>query len=102
MLKIFFSRLRSSNPKYLSNISPTDLFLVSMMVASKFLHDDGEEDEVFNDEWATSGGMEKKELNELELNFLTAIDWRIYVSLDEYEETTRQLGTTYSCKTHRH
>ena len=71
-----------------------------MMVASKFLHDDGEEDEVFNDEWATSGGMEKKELNELELNFLTAIDWRIYVSLDEYEETTRQLGTTYSCKTH--
>ena len=32
------------------------------MVASKFLHDDGEEDEVFNDEWATSASMEKKDL----------------------------------------
>lgn len=95
---MYLDRLRSSNPKYLSNISPTDLFLVSMMVASKFLHDDGEEDEVFNDEWATSGGMEKKELNELELNFLTAIDWRIYVSLDEYEETTRQLEWAVAVK----
>ena len=33
------------------------------MVASKFLHDDGEEDEVFNDDWAEAGGMETSELN---------------------------------------
>jgi hypothetical protein len=32
------------------------------MVASKFLHDDGEDDEVFNDEWAASASMEKKDL----------------------------------------
>ena len=31
-----------------------------MMVASKFLHDDGEEDEVFNDEWAKSGNIDLK------------------------------------------
>jgi hypothetical protein len=29
-------------------------------VASKYLHDDGEEDEVFNDEWAASGDIDIK------------------------------------------
>lgn len=43
------------------------------MVASKFLHDDGEEDEVFNDEWAISGGLEVKDMNRLEREFLNAI-----------------------------
>jgi hypothetical protein len=95
---LYLDRLRSSNPKYLSNISSTDLFLVSLMVASKFLHDDGEEDEVFNDEWAKSGAMEKKELNELELNFLSAIDWSIYVSSDEYEQTTQNIELAVALK----
>ena len=95
---MYLDRLRSSNPKYLSNISSTDLFLVSLMVASKFLHDDGEEDEVFNDEWAKSGAMEKKELIELELNFLSAIDWSIYVSSDEYEQTTQNIELAVALK----
>lgn len=43
------------------------------MVASKFLHDDGEEDEVYNDEWANSGGIDLKDMNQLEKEFLNAI-----------------------------
>lgn len=43
------------------------------MVASKFLHDDGEDDEVFNEEWAVSGGLDVKQLNRLEREFLDAI-----------------------------
>lgn len=43
------------------------------MVSSKFLYDDGEDDEVFMDEWAASGGLSIKELVELEKNFLNAI-----------------------------
>uniref|UniRef100_A0A8C7E4T2 Protein CNPPD1 n=1 Tax=Naja naja TaxID=35670 RepID=A0A8C7E4T2_NAJNA len=35
-------------------ISSSDLFLISMMVASKYLYDEGEEEEVFNDEWAAA------------------------------------------------
>ena len=76
---LYLDRLRKRNPDYLTSISSADLFLVSMMVASKFLHDDGEEDEVFNDEWAQSGGMDAKEMNRLEIEFLSAIDWRIFV-----------------------
>lgn len=43
------------------------------MVASKFLHDDGEEDEVFNKEWANSGQVTISRMNKLEKDFLAAI-----------------------------
>lgn len=95
---MYLDRLRHNNTKYLSSISSTDLFLVSLMVASKFLHDDGEEDEVFNDEWASSGGMDKKELNKLEMDFLTAIDWNIYVSPNDYEGTMDKLELAVAIK----
>merc|ERR1712223_1152996 len=95
---MYLERLRSSNTKYLSTISSTDLFLVSLMVASKYLYDDGEEDEVFNDEWAASGNLEKKELNRLEVEFLSAIDWNIYVSPDDYELTTQKLEWAVATK----
>lgn len=35
------------------------LFVCLQMVASKYLYDEGEDEEVFNDEWAKAG----KELN---------------------------------------
>jgi len=68
------------------------------MVASKFLNDDGEEDEVFNDEWAISGGLEKKELNRMELDFLSAIDWKIYVTPEDYEHTAENLEYLVAAK----
>ena len=43
------------------------------MVASKYLYDEGVDEEVFNDEWAKSAGLELKDLNELERDFLSAI-----------------------------
>lgn len=49
------------------------------MIASKFLFDDGEDEEVFNDEWATAVGVEVKYLNKLEREFLAALDWSCYV-----------------------
>lgn len=50
------------------------------MVSCKFLFDDGEADEVFVDEWATSGGITVKELIALERDFLQAIvsDFRLF------------------------
>ena len=67
-VNVYF-RLKKSNPDYLSSVSSADLFLVSMMVASKYLHDDGEEDEVFNDEWAASGDIDIKVAAESSLPF---------------------------------
>ena len=43
------------------------------MVASKYLYDEGVDEEVFNDEWAKSANLDLKDLNELERDFLNAI-----------------------------
>lgn len=48
------------------------------MMASKFLYDEGVDDEVFNDEWAASADMETEDVNELERQFLSAIVSRIF------------------------
>jgi len=95
---LYLDKLRKRNPDYLTTVSSADLFLVSLMVASKFLHDDGEEDEVFNDEWASSGGIDTKELNRLELSFLSALDWRIYVDNQEFEKAVEKVETDIAFK----
>lgn len=77
---LYLERLKTCNSDYLQRVAPSELFLVSMMVASKFLHDDGEVDEVFNDEWATSAGLNVKDINSFERDFLQAIDWEVFVS----------------------
>ena len=43
------------------------------MVASKYLYDEGEEEEVFNDEWGAAGKLDVQTVNTLEMNFLNAI-----------------------------
>lgn len=54
------------------------------MVASKYLFDDGEDEEVFNDEWATSGSLDLKDLNRLEREFLSAMEWNLYVTPEAF------------------
>ncbi|XP_046405334.1 protein CNPPD1 isoform X2 [Ischnura elegans] len=88
---IYVDRLRECNSKYLEKTSPSKLFVVSMMVASKFLHDDGEDDEVFNYEWAASSGMDEAELNSGEREFLAAIDWRVSVGEHQFWEWLESL-----------
>ncbi|CAF89422.1 unnamed protein product, partial [Tetraodon nigroviridis] len=70
---VYVKRLRHRNPEYLQKISSSDLFLISMMVASKYLYDEGEEEEVFNDEWGAAGKLDVKTVNHLEMSFLSAI-----------------------------
>lgn len=98
MALLYLERLRGSNPGYLNTVSSADLFLVSLMVASKYLHDDGEEDEVFNEEWAASGGISRKELNRLEIEFLTSIDWRLHVTPTEFERMAETIERSVAQK----
>ena len=41
-------------------------------MASKYLYDEGTDEEVYNDEWADASGLETEEINELEREFLQA------------------------------
>ncbi|KAH0621243.1 hypothetical protein JD844_022328 [Phrynosoma platyrhinos] len=83
---VYIERLRHRNPEYLQQISSSDLFLISMMVASKYLYDEGEEEEVFNDEWGAAGKVDVHTMNTLEMNFLRAIDWSLYTDPKELFE----------------
>jgi len=87
---IYIDRLRQKSPEYLQQVSSADLFLVAMMVASKFLYDDGE-DGVYNDEWAESAGVGTEAVNALEREFLHAIDWNLLARGEEFEGKLQQL-----------
>lgn len=66
-------------------MSPTDAILASLqMVASKYLYDEGEEEEVFNDEWGAAGGVAVPALNALERGFLSAMVSGSYLSFRSF------------------
>ncbi|XP_041935921.1 protein CNPPD1 [Alosa sapidissima] len=88
---VYIERLRHRNPEYLQQISSSDLFLISMMVASKYLYDEGEEEEVFNDEWGAAGKLDVQTVNNLEMNFLNAIEWSLYTDPSELFDILTQL-----------
>ncbi|KAI4886805.1 hypothetical protein NFI96_013298 [Prochilodus magdalenae] len=90
---VYIERLRHRNPEYLQQISSSDLFLISMMVASKYLYDEGEEEEVFNDEWGAAGKLDVQTVNNLELNFLSAIDWSLFTEPGEFFNVLNHLET---------
>ncbi|KAK3604586.1 hypothetical protein CHS0354_005417 [Potamilus streckersoni] len=83
---IYANRLKKGNKDYAQKISSSELFLISMMMASKFMYDEGIDEEVFNDEWAAAGDLETEEINKLERDFLKAIDWQLFVPQQEFEE----------------
>ncbi|XP_047020838.1 protein CNPPD1 isoform X2 [Helicoverpa zea] len=82
---LYLERLNACNPDYIASAAPADLFLVSLMVGNKFLQDDGEDDDVICSEWAASGGLELDQLKKLEVEFLNAIDWKVFVSDKSFE-----------------
>ncbi|XP_030749869.1 protein CNPPD1 [Sitophilus oryzae] len=95
---IYLERLKTCNVEYLERTSPSDLFLISLMVSSKYLFDDGESDEVFMDEWAASAGMTCKELIRLEKDFLNAIDWKIFVNQLSFWKKLHEIETKLAKK----
>ncbi|KAG7264755.1 hypothetical protein CRUP_009077, partial [Coryphaenoides rupestris] len=40
---------------------------------AKYLYDEGEDEEVFNDEWGAAGKLDVQTVNTLEMNFLNAM-----------------------------
>jgi len=91
---LYLEQLKTCNREYLQRIAPSELFLVSLMVSSKFLHDDGEEDEVFIDEWASSGGISIKELIQLEKEFLGAMHWEVFIHEHKFWKKLGELETS--------
>nr|BAN20473.1 conserved hypothetical protein [Riptortus pedestris] len=90
---LYLEQLKTTNPVYIDKVTPSDLFVVSLMVASKFLNDSGEEDDVMNSEWATSAGISLSDINKLEKEFLKAIDWKVFIKDSEFWKKLRSVET---------
>lgn len=82
---IYLERLLKSDPTYVRLISPSELFLVTLMVSTKF-YNDYDETEVFINNWAYEGEISMERLKQLEISFLNAIQWNLLVSDNEFHE----------------
>lgn len=81
---LYLERLKSLNIDFVHQNTPCDLFLISIVVASKFLFDQGEDEIIYNDEWARLVCMNLQDFTALELEFLQAINWSCYVDSDTF------------------
>jgi hypothetical protein len=63
------------------------MFLASLMVASKYLHDKN----YHNKAWSSITGLDLKEINAAELAFLKLIDYKLYVSKSTFDIWYAQL-----------
>ncbi|CAB3982389.1 CNPPD1-like [Paramuricea clavata] len=90
---LYTERLAQSNPNYLKKVSSSDLFMVSMLVASKYLYDDGEGDDAYNYDWCKAGNYHIHDLNRLEREFLNSIEWKIFVSCREFFNFVNKVET---------
>ncbi|XP_050532654.1 uncharacterized protein LOC126900766 [Daktulosphaira vitifoliae] len=88
---MYFERLKLSNPAYLNSINSSELFLISLLVASKYLHDDGELDSAINSEWAIAYGISLKEINQMEKEYLSAMNWQFYISKEEFSKRYKKI-----------
>ncbi|TNN13568.1 Protein CNPPD1 isoform 4 [Schistosoma japonicum] len=79
---LFIEKLVVADPysPLLTEVTAIDLFAVSMVVASKYLHDDDTDNGMYNAEWADEFDMDLKELNELEVKFISALNWEFFVT----------------------
>ncbi|XP_022208189.1 protein CNPPD1 [Drosophila obscura] len=82
MALIYLDRLNVIDPGYGYRITPQELFVVSLMISTKFYA--GHDERFYLEDWAKEGHMTEARLKEMELEFLSAIDWNIYISNEQF------------------
>lgn len=61
-------------------------------MASKYLHDDDTDYGMYNAEWADEFDMDLKELNELEVKFVSALNWEFFVTRAQILQFGLEIG----------
>jgi hypothetical protein len=93
---VYSNRIKRTDPAFLESISSSDLFLISILVASKFLYDEGEDGALLNSEWAKLGHRKQSTLNSLERKFLKALDWDVFLTNDEYSSFADSINARFA------
>jgi hypothetical protein len=87
MLGLFYvKRVTESNAAFVKAMPSRELFLAAMIAANKYLTDPGEEEALVNSDWAEIGHFSREKIDHLEVQFLNAIDWRLFVSVQQFTE----------------
>uniref|UniRef100_A0A1B0BXV7 Protein CNPPD1 n=1 Tax=Glossina palpalis gambiensis TaxID=67801 RepID=A0A1B0BXV7_9MUSC len=92
MALIYLDRLNVTDPSYVRRITPHELFIVSMMISTKFYI--GHDEEIYLSDWADDGNISENHLKQLELEFLCAIDWNIYISNEQFFDKLTKVEKT--------
>ncbi|KAF2075988.1 hypothetical protein CYY_002695 [Polysphondylium violaceum] len=75
---IYLDRLIQKNPKIISKLNIHRLFMASILASSKFHNDKS----LNNRYYAQVGGVPLWEMNLLEVNFLTLLNWNLFVDTE--------------------
>ncbi|VDK78053.1 unnamed protein product [Litomosoides sigmodontis] len=81
---VYLDRIRTTDKTCFEFSDPGELYLSTIIIASKYLHDVGQREYIYNDKWAALASMSLKRVNEVELNVLDAINWNTNVTNVEF------------------
>ncbi|XP_049276844.1 uncharacterized protein LOC125760607 [Anopheles funestus] len=86
---IYLDRLNATDPTFVRRVTPSELFIVSMMVSTKFYC--GYDEDIYLSAWAEYGNMTADQMKTLELEFLDAMNWNAYVSKRDFFEKLKSV-----------
>ncbi|VDO18688.1 unnamed protein product [Heligmosomoides polygyrus] len=86
---VYLDRIRVKNKNWFESSDPTDLYLPSLVLASKFLHDSDTYDRASNAEWAEAANISSEHLNQLEWEFVQRLNWNVMVDQAEFDSWLR-------------
>ncbi|CAG9537884.1 unnamed protein product [Cercopithifilaria johnstoni] len=90
---VYLDRIRTADKTYFEFSNPGELYLSTLIIASKYLQDVGQREYIYNDEWAAFANISLKRVNEVELNVLDAIHWNTNVSHVEFIRLLEEVET---------
>ncbi|GAB0088491.1 uncharacterized protein DMENIID0001_029300 [Sergentomyia squamirostris] len=82
MSLVYLDLLQELDPTFVQSVTPTELFVCVMVIATKFYC--GYDEEICLSQWAKYAKVTVERLKKMELELLKALDWRIYISHDTF------------------
>uniref|UniRef100_A0A1L8D9H9 Protein CNPPD1 n=1 Tax=Nyssomyia neivai TaxID=330878 RepID=A0A1L8D9H9_9DIPT len=82
MSLVYLDLLQELDPTFVQSVTPTELFVCIMLVATKFYC--GYDEEICLGQWAKYAKVTVERLKKIELELLKALDWKIYISHDTF------------------
>uniref|UniRef100_A0A8R1TX39 Protein CNPPD1 n=1 Tax=Onchocerca volvulus TaxID=6282 RepID=A0A8R1TX39_ONCVO len=81
---VYLDRIRTTDKTCFESSDPGQLYLSALIIASKYLHDVGQQEFIYNDKWAALASTSLKQVNKMELSVLDAMHWNTNVSYMEF------------------